>query len=163
MKIFKFFCYFLITVLVIIQFFQIDKTNPANVSTEFINNYPCSDSVYTVLKSACYDCHSNSTTYPWYAYIQPIGWWLNNHINEGRGELNFDEFMSYRIRKQFHKLEECEELVEKKAMPINSYTWMHPNSKLSDQQRNLLTTWFKANLNLIKEKYPPDSLIRKKP
>ncbi|MCX8473692.1 MAG: heme-binding domain-containing protein, partial [Sediminibacterium sp.] len=144
-------------------FFQIDKTNNSNLSKDMFEKYPCSDSVSKILKTACSDCHSNQTNYPWYTYIQPIGWWLKNHIDEGQEELNFDEFTSYKIGKQFHKFEECDELVEKKEMPLNTYTWMHPESKLSDNDRNLLTTWFKANMSKIKENYPPDSLFRKKP
>jgi len=94
-----------------------------------------------LLQTSCYDCHSNNTNYPWYAYIQPVAWWLNDHIVEGKEELNFSEFGTYSLKKQAHKLDELAELVASGDMPLSSYTIIHGNAKLSDAQKKQLTDW----------------------
>lgn len=107
------------------------------------------DSVHALLKTACYDCHSNYTNYPWYSNIQPIGWWLKDHIDEGKGHLNFQEFALVKANdryktvalRQDHKLEEVLESQEDKWMPLDSYTWIHKEAKLSDSQRKLIIDW----------------------
>lgn len=82
----------LLVVLVVIQFFHPAK----NISTvkspndiAVLHNVPAN--VSTILDKACNDCHSNNTRYPWYNNIQPVAWWLDNHVQEGKGELNFNE------------------------------------------------------------------------
>lgn len=114
-----------------------------------------------LLKSSCYDCHSNTTVYPWYAHIQPVGWWLDDHVNEGKKELNFDEFTTYSLRRQYHKLEEVVEMVKEKEMPLNSYTWIHKDADLTPEQRQQLISWADKLMADMKSKYPLDSLIKK--
>lgn len=109
------------------------------------------DSVHGLLKTACYDCHSDYTTYPWYANIQPVGWWLKDHIDEGKRSLNFQQFATLEPRPnsrlktkealQDHKLEEVVELVEAKEMPLESYTIIHRDAKLNDAQRKMIVDW----------------------
>ncbi len=134
----------LLAALVILQFFQIDKENPASdPSLDFMVMYPPSEEVATILKTACYDCHSNQTEYPWYTYTQPIGWWIDDHIDHGRDELNFSEFGDYSPRRADHKLEEGVEYVESEEMPLPSYTYAHGDAKLTDSQIASLTNWFR--------------------
>lgn len=95
-----------------------------------------------LLKAACYDCHSNETEYPWYANVQPLALWLDHHVDEGREELNFSIWNTYTFKEMDHKLEESIEMVEKKEMPLSSFTWTHPEARLSDEERLQLTTWF---------------------
>ncbi|WP_113639237.1 heme-binding domain-containing protein [Nubsella zeaxanthinifaciens] len=94
-----------------------------------------------LLQTSCYDCHSNNTNYPWYANIQPVAWWLNNHIVEGKEELNFSAFGTYSLKKQAHKLDEVAELVANGDMPLSSYTIIHGNAKLNDMQKKQLADW----------------------
>jgi hypothetical protein len=94
----------------------------------------------TLLKVACYDCHSNSTIYPWYSRITPVNWWLYDHIKEGKRELNFSEFTGSYKRKM-RKLEETAEQTEKHEMPISSYLWLHKEARLNDAQRKLIADW----------------------
>lgn len=119
------------------------------------------DETGQLLKSSCNDCHSNTTVYPWYAHVQPVGWWLDDHVNEGKKELNFDEFTTYPLRKQYHKLEEVVEMVKEKEMPLNSYTWIHKDADLSTEQRQQLISWSEKLMADMKAKYPLDSLIKK--
>ena len=97
------------------------------------------------IKSACYDCHSNTSKYPWYAEVAPVSWWIQSHINGGRQKLNFSAFGSYSTKKAAHKIEECFEEVEKKVMPLKSYTWLHPEAQLSEEERSALVGWFKQD------------------
>lgn len=132
----------LLVALVIIQFFR-----PArNISTEkspndITNKYAVPVSVQEILKTSCNDCHSNNTVYPWYANIQPVAWWLADHVNEGKRELNFSEFSTYSPKKAHHKLEEVIEMVKEGEMPLQSYTIIHQNAKLSEPQKLELANW----------------------
>src|SRR6187549_2563283 len=112
----------LLLVFIIIQFIRPEKNKAEGISKNDISTlYPVPANVQSILKTSCYDCHSNNTVYPWYSKIQPFAWWLNNHIQDGKKDLNFSEFASYRIRKQYKKLEEINELVKEGEMPLDSY------------------------------------------
>lgn len=131
----------LLIVLIIAQFIQPPKNNGSPVTANDItHSVQVPDSVMTLLKVACYDCHSNSTKYPWYSRITPVNWWLYNHIQEGKHELNFSEFTGS-FRRKMRKLEESAELTEKHEMPLSSYLWIHKDAKLSDEQRKLIIDW----------------------
>ena len=97
--------------------------------------------VSELLKRHCYNCHSNNTTYPWYTNVQPVGWWMAGHINEGKEHLNFSEFAAYKPKRAAHKLEETYEMVEARDMPLPSYTIMHTDAKLTDEQIKLVAAW----------------------
>ncbi len=141
----------IVVVLVVIQFFQIDKTNPTfDENQDFLKIYNPPAEVASILKASCYDCHSNQTVYPWYSYVQPAGWFLKDHIDEGREELNFSTFGSYEAKKQAHKLEESYELVEKGAMPLESYLIIHKDASLTDSQKTTLVDYFKKVETQIK-------------
>ncbi|MEO7308116.1 MAG: heme-binding domain-containing protein [Ferruginibacter sp.] len=153
----------LLLVFIIIQFIRPEKNKSEGTSKKDISTvYPVPANVQTILKTSCYDCHSNNTVYPWYAKIQPVAWWLNNHIQDGKKDLNFSEFASYRIMKQYKKLEQINDLVKKDEMPLDSYLWIHKYAKLDGQQKLALANWVTAVRDTIKANNPPDSLIRKK-
>lgn len=161
----KFFKWFLILILIIfiaIQFFRPLKNKSEGISKNDITTlYSVPDSIMSILKVACYDCHSNNTVYPWYAEIQPVAWWLNNHIVDGKKRLNYSEFAKYRIRKQYIKFEETEKLVKENFMPLPSYTWIHKDAILTERQKLAIISWSSAIRDSIKAHYTPDSLIRK--
>src|SRR4051812_32405218 len=122
----KFILFLLLFVLIGIQFFRPERNIHEGAPGKDIGSYYAVPAeVGPILKKACFDCHSNNTRYPWYANVQPVAWWLNNHIQDGKRELNFDEFGSYSPRKQYHKMEEAAEQVKKGEMPLPSYTWIH--------------------------------------
>lgn len=133
-----------LAVLVLIQFFPINKTNPpADPKLDFITQMAPPEEVAELFKSACYDCHSNHTEYPWYANIQPVGWWLRGHIKGARKELNFSEWGTYSEKRKARKFEEIVEEVEEHEMPLKSYTWAHPDARLTDAQRKRIVYWIK--------------------
>lgn len=148
---------FLITLLiifVILQFFRPER-NLGNRETE--NTIFVNQEVGRILQASCYDCHSNGTNYPWYTNIQPIGWWLNNHVNEGKEELNFSEFEAYSLKRKLHKLKEIKEQIEEGEMPMSSYTLMHGEGKLTAEQKEILYKWVDET-----SKYLVDTVSRKK-
>src|SRR3546814_6556560 len=61
------------------------------------------DSIVQILNQSCMNCHSNNTDYPWYANVQPIGWWLDRHIRKGKEALNLDEVAGYSDRRKRSK------------------------------------------------------------
>lgn len=156
----------LLLVLVVIQFLHPKK----NVSTAIFANdiskqYAVPAAVDTILTKACYDCHSNNTKYPWYNNIQPVAWWLNNHVKDGKRLLNFNEFTNMRVARQYKRLKDCIETVKANEMPLESYTWIHKNAILTDAEKQTLYNWCNTVRDSIKAKYPADSLVmpKKKP
>lgn len=108
---------------------------------DFVVAFSPPPAVREVLKNACYDCHSDHTRYPWYSNVQPLGWWLARHVDEGKGELNLSEFGSYSKKVQLRKLNQMSETVNNREMPLPSYTWGHPEARLTDQQVATFTEW----------------------
>ncbi len=153
----------LLVVLIVVQFYHPEKNSSATVSPNNIATvFATSEEVKTILATSCNDCHSNNTIYPWYNNIQPVAWWLNHHINEAKHELNFDEFATYSPRKRYNKLKETEKLVNENEMPLSSYTLIHRNAVLSEQQKQVLVDWTKNIRKEMESKYPMDSLLRPK-
>jgi hypothetical protein len=145
----------LLSVLLIIQFIHPAKNISTTVSPKDIAViYPMPDSVHQILQKACYDCHSNNTRYPWYNNIQPVAWWLNHHIEEGRKELNFSEFGSRTLPKQAKKLKKVVKEIQEGGMPLDSYTWIHKDAILTGQEKNILIDWATGLSNQIAAQGP---------
>lgn len=134
---------FLFAALVAIQFFPAKK----NTSTFLVGAnditvlHPTSAAVKTILAQSCYDCHSDNTEYPWYTRIQPVGWWMQDHVDEGRSELNFSQFGTYSTKRAQHKLDEIIEEIREGEMPLTSYLITHREAKLTESERQLLADW----------------------
>ncbi len=140
----KWFVFGFLALLILIQFIQINKTNPPlDPAADIFAHLDAGDAFIAKVRDACYDCHSNEVEYPWYTNVQPVGWWIKKHINEGTKHLNFSEFGNYEAKRAHHKLEECYEMVEKGEMPLNSFTWVHSEAKLTDLEREEMVKWFK--------------------
>lgn len=131
------------------QLFPPDKNNNGiNASKGIGTIVPMPDTVSQLLRTACYDCHSNNTNYPWYTNIQPVGWWLSSHVEEGKKYLNLDEFAAIAPKngktakqRQQDKLQEMAESLREGWMPLDSYLWTHKAAKLTDGQKKLLINW----------------------
>ena len=151
----------LLIALGVIQFFRPEKNNSNDLTYDITTKYEVPEEVDQILRVSCNDCHSNSTTYPWYAEIQPVGWWLNDHVEDGKSHLNFSELTKRPVAIQNHKFEETVEMVEEKEMPLESYTYLglHPDANLSDAQREVLIKWAKDQMAFLTENYPADSLV----
>lgn len=133
-----------LAMLVIIQFFGIDKENPAyQAENDFIAITNPPEEIAQIIKTSCYDCHSYHTEYPWYTSVAPVSWWIGDHIDEGREHFNLSEWGTYSEKKALHKLEEFYEEVEEGEMPLTSYTIMHGEASLSADQIEKLVAWVK--------------------
>lgn len=135
----------LLIIFIAIQFIR-SKTNNGTAlqRTDYTHYVSAPSNIHQLLEKSCFDCHSNHTDYPWYSYINPVGMWLNHHIQEGKQELNFSNFAKYDKKRMAHKMEEIAEQVESGEMPLKSYTLIHTDAKLNDQQRNAIIQWAKA-------------------
>ena len=140
--------YVVFAILIVIQFIRPER-NLGKVETE--NTIFVNAEVGTILQNSCFDCHSNFTNYPWYTNIQPIGWWLNYHVDEGKEELNFSEFESYSLKRKLHKLEEIKEMVEEGEMPLTSYTIIHGDATLNGEQKETLYKWVTQTRNYLRD------------
>ncbi len=142
----------LLALLVVMQFIRPHKNlSDAPADNDISMMYEIPSNVHGILKQKCYDCHSNNTRYPWYFNIQPLGWWMYKHIEDGKEELNFSEFKTYSAKKAAHKLEETVELVREKEMPLKPYVWMHPEARVSREEEKILTEWI-ASLGIKVDK-----------
>ena len=135
----------LLVAFVLIQFFPIDKNNPAPTpQLDFLTIKNTPESTAKLIRTGCYDCHSNEVKYPSYAYIAPISWSIKHHVNEGKENVNFSEWMTYNKDQKEHILDEVIETIERKEMPFKGYIPMHPEANLTDAQRKILIDYFKG-------------------
>ncbi len=154
----------ILALLVIIQFIKPERNLSGDETYGVATKYPMPEDVKNILAVACNDCHTNLTRYPWYADVQPGAWFLANHVNGGKKKLNFSTLTKLPVAVQNHKFDEVIDNVKKKEMPISSYTFfgLHPDAKLTDDQRAVITGWAQANMDSLKAQYPADSLVMKK-
>ena len=139
-KVIKYFLLLALAVLVVLQFIR-PEANDGGYETvaAFEAETTPSEEVKAILRTNCYDCHSNQTEYPWYSYIAPVSYYLDDHIRHGKGEFNVSKWETFSVKKKDHKLEEVIEEVEEGHMPLDSYTWLHGD--LSEDDADALIEW----------------------
>ena len=142
-KIFKKIVVFILILFLLIQLYQPSpnrdyrKVLPEN----FTKLYYVPLKVQTILKTSCYDCHSNNTNYPWYSNLQPVRFFMDGHINEGKENLNFSEFGNYSRRKKVNKFDRIIKQIKSNEMPLFSYTLIHKNAILTNEDKIVLINW----------------------
>ena len=137
--------------LLIAQFKRPAKTNPVSDPSLAIEAHVQVDrNVGAILNRSCYDCHSNKTRWPWYSNVAPVSWFVIDHVNESRHDLNFSEWGKYSRQDQKAQLGQLCELITEGWMPLSSYTPLHPSAKLSDEDKKLLCSWASAQRNAMR-------------
>jgi hypothetical protein len=132
----------LLIILVALQFIRPTRNSSTIPSTNDIRTaYVVPENVLKVFEKSCYDCHSNNSAYPWYTNIQPIGLWMQQHIDEGKDELNFSEFKSYSIKRQLKKMKEIRNEINEDEMPLSSYLIIHRDANLNNEQKINIIDW----------------------
>jgi hypothetical protein len=132
----------LLVILVGMQFIRPSRNNSSAETTTDITHYVrVPDSVMKILKTSCYDCHSNHTVYPWYVNFNPIGLWLKNHIDDGKRAINFSDLSSFSKKKLDHRMKDIAETVDKKEMPLSTYTFIHRYAILNSGQIQMIKDW----------------------
>ena len=131
-----------IAVLLIIQLIpanlpEVSDNNP----DDLLANNSVPENIGSILRSSCYDCHSNETVYPWYSYVAPISFLVSKDTRKGRKHLNFSEWQSLSKPDKAEALDELVEEVESGEMPMKIYPVTHPDARLTDEQRQELINW----------------------
>lgn len=162
-KILKALLFVLVAALVIIQFIRPAKNAGEEIASNQITAiHPVPENVQQILKVSCNDCHSNTTHYPWYSKIQPVAWILDDHIVEGKRELNFSTFATYPAYRRYKKFKEIGEQVKDGEMPLFSYTIPHRDAVLNADQKLILENWAANSMKEMERQYPADSLVKPK-
>ena len=130
----------LIIIVVALQFVPVEKTNPPAYG-----QLTAPPEVQALLHRACYDCHSNETSWPWYSHVAPASLLIANDVKKGRKEVNFSTWEQYDERRRARKLKEIATQVEKGDMPLFYYLPLHPDAKLTAAERELIVKWAKQS------------------
>ena len=127
-----------------IQFMPAERTNPP-VTTEIT----APDDVQALLERSCYDCHSNRTRWPWYSRVAPASWFVVDHVDDGRADLNLTEWPLFDPQAQQFFLGEMKGKVKNREMPLDSYLLLHWDARLSDDERSRLILWLDEEVRLL--------------
>jgi hypothetical protein len=142
LRILKWVAIVLIVAFVAIQFVRPALTNPPVDESQTITaKAKVPAEVASILDRSCRDCHSNQTVWPWYTHVAPVSWWLADHVNQGRKDLNLSEWGKLPNDRQERKLRQICDEVQDGMMPLSSYLPMHPAAKLSAQDKKTLCDW----------------------
>lgn len=136
---------FLLLGLIAIQFVPVDKSNPAEPAPIVVEDAQ----IKSFLDVSCMDCHSNNTVWPWYASIAPISWKIEEHVLEGRDELNFSEWENYSSKKKIHKLEEMYEETAEGHMPEGQYELLHEGAEVNEEELKMLKVWVDNQIAIL--------------
>jgi len=152
MKLLKIFLAILVIAVIALQF--VPNQMPAYTEAgkdDLVSSGAVPENISSILRTSCYDCHSNQTHYPWYSKVAPASWLLAKDIREGREELNFSDWESYSKRRKIRNLGNIKEEVTSGEMPLKVYLIMHRNAKLSPEQVSALSKWTDDLTNKILE------------
>lgn len=142
MKVVKIVAIVLLVGIVVIQFFPTSRNQSNTIpKSDFmvVNDVP--ERLEGIIKTSCYDCHSNNTEYPWYNKVQPVAWLLEDHVKQGKEELNFSDWANYSSRRKNSKLKSIISQIEDDEMPLFSYTLVHTDAKLSEGDKKAILDW----------------------
>ena len=133
----------LIVILVGVQFIPVDRTNPPVKS-----DIGAPENISKILRTSCYDCHSNETNWPWYSYVAPVSFLVADDVHEGRKHMNFSEWDKLSAKDQKEYMEDIIEVIEEGEMPLTSYTFTHPNAKLDAYRIKMIKDWINPGKTL---------------
>lgn len=132
----------LLGIFMLAQLFQPDKNlSEGPEEDELALSLDVPEQVGSLLKNSCYDCHSNNTRYPWYNNISPVSWYLHKHVVAGKEALNFSEFGQLKTRRMIGDLSTICEVVEAGSMPLVSFTIIHRDANLDEEEKSLICDW----------------------
>jgi hypothetical protein len=121
---------------VALQFIPVERTNPP--VTGLVD---APEGVLTMLRRSCWDCHSNETDWPWYAYVAPMSLRVSQHVWMGREHVNFTEWDGYDAEERDESYEEIAKEIDRGGMPLKDYLLVHRNAKLTTSDRERLVSW----------------------
>lgn len=124
-------------VFVVMQFI---RPNKENIAVQKELEIKANDKVMSMLKTSCFDCHSNETVWPWYSQIAPFSWVISTHVTEGRKALNFSTWENYTPEQKEEKTKALYRTAYA-SMPLPSYLYMHEDANLTKEQRSMIRDW----------------------
>ncbi len=124
-----------------VQFFQPQRNTGEATPNDILTVQQVPAEVAGILKESCFDCHSNITRYHWYHRVSPVSWMIDDHVREGKDELNFSDWGKTDLYDKITALEEIGQETRRKTMPLKSYLIMHPKARLSEEQIEILNKW----------------------
>tara|TARA_B100000780_G_scaffold82750_1_gene56533 strand:- start:783 stop:1229 length:447 start_codon:yes stop_codon:yes gene_type:complete len=137
----------LIAALAVFALMQLKGIDPTqiemNPASDFLLIEKAPKELAGLIQTSCYDCHSNTIHYPWYANIAPVSWWIQGHVDHGREKVNFAEWDKYTLEERDSLKRLSADVIEKKWMPILTYKIIHKESRLNEEQRTQLVGWLK--------------------
>jgi hypothetical protein len=127
---------------VVMQLIRPARTNPPVDESRTISAHTqLTPEAAAILNRSCNDCHSNQTRWPWYTNVAPVSWFVINHVNDGRRQMNFSDWAQYDRSEQENYLKKICREVKSGDMPIHSYLWLHGDAKLSSEDVKVLCDW----------------------
>lgn len=133
----------IILIIVGLQFFPgLPENKTENPDLSIVISPALPKDVDAILTKACNDCHSYSPNWPWYAHVAPVSFYIGDHVKEGREHFNLSEWGTYSPKRQKHKAKEAIEEIKEGGMPIESYLKLHPEARLTDDEKQTLIDFF---------------------
>src|SRR6516164_4212829 len=123
------------------QFITIQRTNPP-----LKGDLAAPSQIKSLLREACYDCHSNETRWLWYTYVAPVSWLVEHDVERGRQELNFSEWGSYYPATRLRKLQWMDRALREENMPPWKYRMLHPGVGLTQRDLIALEQWIETEI-----------------
>ena len=141
----------MVAVFALLQLTNLARTTPAVVpGHDLLSTNAPPPEITAMLRSACYDCHSYETRWPWYGHVAPVSWWLDQHVHDGRDRLNFSEWPHDDSQKAAKKWNHISDSVREGDMPLPSYMRIHKAARLTDVQRKQLADWAEQEAERLK-------------
>ena len=141
----------LVVVFALLQFTNPARTNPpVALGGDLSATNPPPPQIASLLRAACYDCHSDETRWPWYSRVAPVSWLVVSDVNDGRERLNFSNWPRALPERAAKRLERMSEELDYKEMPPAKYTALHPAARLTASQREQLIHWADAEAGRLK-------------
>lgn len=135
----------LVVLFISVQFVRPNRTNPPFEQQRTIESrVRVTPEVAAIFERACKDCHSNRTEWPWYAQVAPVSWYVVEHVEHGRRNLNFSEWAIYEREQADWLLGAICKTAERGRMPLSSYTRLHRAARLSPADVQTLCAWSQA-------------------
>jgi hypothetical protein len=153
LKVLKWLVILVAVAFVVIQFKRPSRANPpVNEAQTIYAQTQMTPQVSAILERSCRDCHSNKTVWPWYTNVSPISWFVADHVEHGRADLNFSVWGTYDQRRKGRRLQQMCDLASDGSMPLSSYTPLHRGSKPSPEDVKTLCAWTEAERSRLEGK-----------
>jgi hypothetical protein len=119
-------------------------------NTPLLAGAPLDPSITRLVERSCQNCHSERTDWPWYSYVAPMSWLIENDVRRGRSHMNLSHWDEYTFEKQQEILTELSAMVRSRQMPPARYLQLHPSAKLSDAEIDQIYQWARGERRRLK-------------